>query len=57
MENESAQQPNLDQDQHDKWLAAKSPDQLQRLAQRVKALALSKEKSGKLSSGRVLPKN
>ena len=57
MENESAQQPNLDQNQHDKWLAAKSADQLKRLAQRAKSLALSKEKSGQLSSGRVLPKD
>jgi hypothetical protein len=49
-EAESAQQPNLDQDKHDKWLESRTPEQLDRLASRLGALARSKEKSGKLSS-------
>ena len=46
----SAHQPNLDQDKHDKWLESRTPEQLDRLASRLGALARSKEKSGKLSS-------
>jgi hypothetical protein len=50
MENESAQQPNLDQDQHDKWLASRSREQISRLASRAAQAARSAEQSGRLSS-------
>ena len=43
-------QPNLDQDEHDKWLASRSREQISRLASRAGQLALSKEQNGKLSS-------
>ena len=46
----SAQQTNLDQDRHDKWLANRSREQISRLASRVGALARYKDQSGKLSS-------
>ena len=52
---ESAQQPNLDQDKHDQWLASRSREQISSLASRVGALARSKEKSGKLSSETASP--
>ena len=48
-EAESAQQPNLDQDRHDKWLASRTREQISRLASRTGQLARSKEQSGKLS--------
>ena len=54
-EAESTQQPNLDQDQHDKWLESRTPEQLDRLASRLGALARSKERSGKLSSKPASP--
>ena len=48
-EAESAQQPNLDQDQHDKWLASRTREQISRLASRAGQLARSMDESGKLS--------
>ena len=57
MENESAQQPNLDQDQHDKWLASRSREQISRLASRVAQAARSAEQAGKLSSKSGLPES
>lgn len=50
MQNESTQQPNLDQDQHDKWLESQSPEQIKRMAGRLGALFRSKEQNGTLSS-------
>jgi len=50
MINESTQQPNQDQDQHDKWLESKTPEQLDRLAARVKDWVRSKDKSAQTSS-------
>ena len=45
----SAHQPNLDQDQHDKWLASRTREQISRLASRAGQLARSMDESGKLS--------
>jgi len=39
-----AQQPNLDQDEHDKWLASLSRDQIGDLAKRAAAMFREKEK-------------
>jgi hypothetical protein len=50
MLNESTQQQNQDQDQHDKWLESKTPQQLDRLAARVKGWVRSKDKSAQTSS-------
>jgi hypothetical protein len=50
MLNESTQQPNQDQDQHDKWLESRTPEQLDRLAARVKGWVRSKDKSAQTSS-------
>lgn len=47
---ESTQQPNQDQDQHDKWLESKTPEQLDRLAARVKDWVRSKDKNERTSS-------
>ena len=52
---ESAQQPNLDQDKHDRWLASLSREQISSLASRVGELARSKEQSGKFLSKPGLP--
>jgi hypothetical protein len=52
----SAQQPNLDQDKHDKWLESRTPEQLDRLASRLGQLVRSMDKSGKLSPGNLLTK-
>jgi len=52
----SAQQPNLDQDKHDKWLESRTPEQLKSLASRLGNLARSKEKSGELSSDNMITK-
>jgi hypothetical protein len=57
MNNESTQQPNLDQDEHDKWLVSQSDQAIQELAQGVAQLARLKEQSGALSSGNVLPES
>ena len=51
----STQQPNLDQDKHDKWLESRTPEQLKSLASRLGNLARSKEQSGELSSKPGLP--
>ena len=45
----STQQPNLDQDKHDKWLESRTPEQLKSLASRLGDLARSMDESGKLS--------
>lgn len=50
MDNDYAQQPNLDQDEHDKWLLSQTPEQLDRAVSRLGALFRSKEKNGKTSS-------
>ena len=50
MLNESTQQQNQDQDQHDKWLESKTPEQLDRLAALVKDWVRSKDKSAQTSS-------
>ena len=42
-------QPNLDQDEHDKWLASRSREQISELASRASALFRSKEQAGKLA--------
>jgi hypothetical protein len=42
-------QPNLDQDEHDKWLASRSREQISELASRAAALFRSKEQAGKLA--------
>lgn len=39
-----AHQPNLDQDEHDKWLASLSRDQIVDLAKRAAAMFREKEK-------------
>ena len=39
-----AHQPNLDQDEHDKWLASLSRDQIGDLAKRAAAMLRDKEK-------------
>ena len=39
-----AHQPNLDQDEHDKWLASLSRDQIGDLAKRAAAMFREKEK-------------
>ena len=57
MENESTQQPNLDQDKHDQWLAQRSQDQIKRMAKRLKDLALSKDKSEQPSLNNEPPKH
>lgn len=57
MDNNYAQQPNLDQDQHDKWLESQSPEQIKRMAGRLGALFRSKEKNGTLSSPSEQPES
>ena len=52
---ESTQQPNLDQDKHDQWLASRSRKQISSLASRVGELARSKDQSGKFLSKPGLP--
>ena len=52
----STQQPNLDQDKHDKWLESRTPEQLKSLASRLGNLARSKERSGELSSDNMITK-
>ena len=47
----AAQQPNLDQDKHDQWLAKQSDAQLDKLAKGLGKLARLKEQRGELSSG------
>ena len=42
-------QPNLDQDEHEKWLASRSREQISELASRAAALFRSKEQAGKLA--------
>ena len=43
-------QPNLDQDEHDKWLASRTREQISDLARRAAAMFREAEKAG-----RVLP--
>ena len=56
MENELAQQPNLDQDQHNQWLQSRTPEQLDRLAVRVKDWMRSKDRNEQNSSKEELKK-
>lgn len=56
MENELAQQPNLDQDQHNQWLQSRTPEQLDRLAVRVKDWMRSKDRNEQISSKEELNK-
>jgi hypothetical protein len=46
----SAHQPNLDQDQHDQWLASLSRVQVSSLASRLGSLARKAEKTGQIKS-------
>lgn len=56
MENELAQQPNLDQDKHNQWLESRTPEQLDRLAVRVKDWMRSKDRNEQISSKEKLSK-
>ena len=57
VEPEYAHQPNSDQDEHDKWLASQTDEQLDALVQGVGRLARLKEQDGTLSAGNVLPES
>lgn len=41
-------QPNLDQDEHDKWLASRTREQISDLARRTAAMFREAEKSGRV---------
>jgi len=41
-------QPNLDQDEHDKWLASRTREQISDLARRTAALFREAEKAGRV---------
>ena len=43
-----AQQPNLDQDEHDKWLTSRTREQISDLSRRTLALFLEAEKAGRV---------
>ena len=41
-------QPNLDQDEHDKWLASRTSEQISDLARRAAALFREAQKAGRI---------
>lgn len=49
-------QPNLDQDDHDKWLASRTRGQISDLARRAAALFREAEKAGRIRSESDEPK-
>ena len=49
-------QPNLDQDEHDKWLASRTREQISDLARRTAAMFRPAEKAGRVRAASDEPK-